>query len=275
MTPDGALVRGILWTPPAGTPWKTAVVLTHPRGDFSVHYACPLLAAAGYAVLGFGTRYLNNDTDCLHEALRRPTSRPPSPRCAGAAREARRAARQQRRRLADGAGAEGDAAAATASIAIAAHPGEGVFMMQVIDPSVADEGDPLSSVPELDMYDPRQRLAAVARAVPLRPRLARALPRRAARARRAHRRDRARGDRGVRAGDGAGEGDRQEERTRRVAQLAAARGAPADARDPPHARGSRRTSISRSTPTTARSARSSRSRIRSTPTTRGSASRAR
>jgi hypothetical protein len=162
---DGSIVRGILWTPARGAPWRTAVLLAHPRGDFSTHYACAPLAAAGCAVLGISTRSVNNDTDLVHE---------------GCALDVATAAEELRRRGAEtlialgncgggslmalaqvgpsAMGGEGsrlpDPIGADGFIALAAHPGEGEFMMQVIDPSVTDESDRFSVDPQLDMYDP-------------------------------------------------------------------------------------------------------------------------
>lgn len=172
-TADGATVRGVLHRLPGA---RTVVCLMHPRQDFTHHALVPGLLRSGAAVWTQHTRSVNNDLALVHEQAlldvaagqdflresdfetivllghsgggtlfayyQEQASRPP----------------EQRHRTAPGGRPTGFAEApmppADAMIFLAPHPGQGQLLLGCIDPSVADESDPLSVVPELDPFDP-------------------------------------------------------------------------------------------------------------------------
>ncbi len=172
---DTAQSFGILYRPPDHEP-RTCVYLMHPRAEFTRHYVVPGLTARGYAVFGQNSRYLNNDTHMIHERLlldiaaglrwlkergyerivllgnsgggsllafyQSQASRPPSERLT-------QAPGGERINL-----AEEVMPTADLYIAVAAHLGEGRFMLNVLDPSVTNEADPTSYDPDWDMYNP-------------------------------------------------------------------------------------------------------------------------
>ena len=172
---DTAQSFGVLYRPPSREP-KVVLYLLHPRGDFLRHYVVPPLTSRGYAVFTQNSRYLNNDTDMVHERLlfdiaagmrhlkdagferivllgnsgggsllafyQSQASRKPEERLSVTPGG-------ERIDLRDEVMPEGDL-----YIAVAAHLGEGRFMLNVIDPSVIDEDDPTSSDPAWDMYNP-------------------------------------------------------------------------------------------------------------------------
>jgi hypothetical protein len=172
---DRASSHGFLWLPPGPRP-STAVALMHPRADFTRHYAVPHLLAAGYAVLTQNSRTVGNDSMLVHEQILLDVA-------AGVRRLRERGFRTvvlvgnsgggslytmylsqahapAGTRLTDTAAGDAldlnrfDMPRVDGVVYLAAHPGEGLFLLHSVDPSVTDEDDPVGCDPALDMYDP-------------------------------------------------------------------------------------------------------------------------
>jgi pimeloyl-ACP methyl ester carboxylesterase len=172
---DTAQTFGILYRPPDREP-RTVVYLMHPRGEFTRHYVVPGLTARGYAVFGQNSRYLNNDTDMVHERIlldiaagmrwlrgqgfERVVLLGNSGGGSLLAFYQSQASRLPGERLASTPSGEPIDLASERMppgdlyIAVAAHLGEGRFMLNVLDPSVTNESDPASYDPRWDMYNP-------------------------------------------------------------------------------------------------------------------------
>lgn len=170
---DGGISSGLLYTTGRH---RTVVCFMHPQADMSRHYATPALVAAGYAVFGQNSRWLNNDALCIHEALLLDV--------AAGVRFLRARGFERVVLIGNSGGGSlycfyiaqastpppgrlretpaGDPLdlnavelpAVDGFVMLAAHPGEGCVLMQMIDASVVDESDPLSCDASLDPFNP-------------------------------------------------------------------------------------------------------------------------
>ncbi|QJY49330.1 alpha/beta hydrolase [Pseudonocardia broussonetiae] len=176
-TADGATVRGVLATVPGAT---TVVCLTHPRQDLTHHPLVPVLLQAGVAVWTQHTRSVNNDLALVHEQAlldvaaglslmrERFASVVTLGHSGGGPLYAfylEQAGLAPADRIATTPGgrptglADAVLPAVDGAVFLAPHPGQGRLLLGCIDPSVADESDPLSVVPDLDPYDPANGFA--------------------------------------------------------------------------------------------------------------------
>jgi hypothetical protein len=177
-TTDDAKVIGVLRVPHGAT---TAVTIMHPRQDVTHHALVPHLLGAGYAVWTQGSRSPNNDLNLLHEqAILDFASGHAFLRAAGFAHVVslghsgggtltafycQQAALNTEDRLATAPSGRpvalhsADMPLPDGVVFLAPHPGQGTLLQRVIDPSVAEESDPLSVNPDLDPFDPRNGFA--------------------------------------------------------------------------------------------------------------------
>lgn len=174
-THDFRSLRALWWTSERAPKPRVAVIVMHPRVDFTHHYTVPRLLDAGFGVLAANTRHGNNELFADHESMVLDVGA-----CVRWVKERRGAEKvvllgncgggslfayyQAQARLPPGeriATSPGGApthfdtaplAPGDAMVYLAAHRGQGKVLLDCIDPSVVDEDDPLASDPALDMY---------------------------------------------------------------------------------------------------------------------------
>lgn len=175
VTEDRANSHGFLWLPPGPRP-ATVLAFMHPRADFTRHYAIPPLLADGYAVLAQNSRTVGNDSMLVHEQILLDVA-------AGIRRLREigfrtiilagnsgggslytfyisQAHAPTGARLADTVAGDPldlnqfNLPRVDGIVYLAAHPGEGLFLLHAIDPSVTHEDDPVGCDPAIDMYNP-------------------------------------------------------------------------------------------------------------------------
>lgn len=180
---DGGASKGVLYWQGTRLP-KTVVMLMHPRTDQTQNYTIPALVEAGFTAYGQASRWVNNDIATVHETLLLDVAagvRFLKEECGFAQvvfignsgggsllsfYQSQAATAPPGRLTATPAGDPIDLNRYTLILAdgmifLAAHAGEGKFLMEGIDPSVTDEHDPLSCDPALDMYNPANGFRAL------------------------------------------------------------------------------------------------------------------
>jgi len=177
---DGAPSFGLLYRR-GGKTAKVGVHIMHPRTNHTQHYSVIPFVNAGYTVLGRNSRWPNNDSDMLHEAVLLDL--------AAGVRRLRELGCERVILLGSSGGSslsamyQGQARApigerftetpagdpfdlnafdlppADGVLFLGGHAGQGVVLSRSLDASVVDEANPMLIDADLDMFDPRNGFA--------------------------------------------------------------------------------------------------------------------
>jgi hypothetical protein len=173
-TADGAATSGSLYSNGAA---DTVVCIMHPREFMACHYFIPDIVGAGFAAWSQSPRSVGNDLRLEHEfALYDVAAGLAFLRAFGFRNivllgnsggsglfslYVQQSGLPSDQRIAKTPGGRPTNLATLAMpqvdgvVFVAPHPGQGSLLLQCIDPSVADEADPLSVTPSLDPFDSR------------------------------------------------------------------------------------------------------------------------